>query len=125
MKRANKKRIAFPRLLKLGGGPVEEIEKLRLYVRACHGYHLGARSLRKAFRLSCNDDDVSWEQFRESAYQAENLLSHYFENNVDLFHKLGEGLPWIGLTDHGVQALELVEELLSWYDNGRSLSHGI
>jgi len=122
MKRPNKKRSPIPRLLKLGGVPVEEIGKLRLYVRACHGYQQGAKSLRKAYRLSCNPDDVSWQQFRDSAARAETIFGYYFDNAVDLFDKLGEGMAWIGLTDHGQLALKLTVEFISWYDETRPLS---
>jgi hypothetical protein len=119
MNQPNKKRNRIPRLLQnLGPAAVEKIGKFRLYVKACEGYQRGAKSLHQAFRLGCNADDVCWQTFRDSAFRTEDLISRYFENDVDLFEKLGEGLPWIGLTDHGILALELVQELISWYDNG-------
>jgi hypothetical protein len=113
----------FPRLIeKLGPVPVEAIDKLRLYVDVCRGYQEGARSLRKAYVLA-SKSKVSWQTFRASAFHAENLFSDYFGNVVELFDKLGEGMAWIGLTEHGHQALELAEEFISWYDS-RHLSAG-
>ena len=118
-----------PALLYLGPVVVEkrkDIRRFRLIVRA---YLEGVKSLRKAYILCLEKAKVwgvdeslveSWEEFRRAASVAETLFSQFYGAKIDLFVKLGEGMPWVGVTEHALMADELAAELIGWFDQPRS-----
>jgi hypothetical protein len=125
----------LPSLLILGPAVVEKHEHLRRFLLIVRAYIEGARSLRKALllirkngRLWGEDESLvsTWEDVRQAAFVTEGLISDYFlisghfAKATDLFIKPGEGMPWIGPTEHVPVAVQLIKEFLNWFDMRQS-----
>ncbi len=116
----------MPKLLVVGPIVVEKKDDFRRFLLMVQAYRAGAQSLRKARVLCCQrarewgaDESLAenWQQFRNAAFVVETLFSAYWQIPVQLFdRRLGEGMPWIGLTDRAATAYQLAEEFIAWCD---------
>jgi hypothetical protein len=118
-------RTDLPALLALGPLVIRSIVHLRTFVVAYRAFSEGAHSLRQAHKLSCEHAGAwgidaslveNWQKFRRAAWISENVFDIYFACKGSLFIRLGEGLPWIGVTPRVATAYRLAKEVIVWWD---------
>lgn len=119
----------LPVLLILGPTAIRKYKDLLRFLLLMRAYsECDCNSLRKAHILSLQHAKVwgadktlvsNWENFRRSATEVETLFTNFYQSpDVRLFRRLGEGLPFIEISesDAVIEFQSMVEEFIKWYE---------